>query len=89
VRLFWALSGALAVRRRTGDVHVFRVQHAGHIGLQFTSAARSALVLYMNVVLVPVFGSACFGRTVRRRALMKALAVLVDTVRYGASEPRR
>jgi drug/metabolite transporter (DMT)-like permease len=50
------------------------------IGLQFTSAARSALVLYMNVVLVPVFGSACFGRTVHMRAWMKALVVLVDSV---------
>ena len=50
------------------------------IGLQYTSAARSAFLLYMNVVLVPVFGSAFFGRSVHWGAWIKAFAVLAGTV---------
>ena len=50
------------------------------IGLQYTSASRSAFLLYMNVVLVPLLGRLIFQRSIRGRTWLKVGMVVVGTV---------
>ena len=50
------------------------------IGLQFTSASRSAFLLYLNVKLVPLLGYLFFRRTVPPSAWLSAAIALCGTI---------
>ncbi|CAJ1358685.1 unnamed protein product [Effrenium voratum] len=49
------------------------------IGLVYTTAQRSGLLLYLNVKLVPFFAFSIFGREVALSAWLSALAALLGT----------
>jgi len=49
------------------------------VGLLYTTAQRSGLLLYLNVKLVPFFALALFGRAVPLSAWLSALAALIGT----------
>ena len=50
------------------------------IGLQYTSASRSAFLLYLNVKLVPLLGYLFFRRTVPPSAWLSAAIALCGTI---------
>jgi len=49
------------------------------VGLQFTSASRSAFLLYLNVKFVPFLGWFVLGKSIRRIALVSAMLALLGT----------
>ena len=53
------------------------------IGLQYTTASRSAFLLYLNVKLVPLFGLLLYGRSVSTRAWMNVAIALAGTALLG------
>jgi drug/metabolite transporter (DMT)-like permease len=59
------------------------------VGLQYTTASRSAFLLYLNVKLVPVLGFFCCGRHVPWKAWASAAIALAGTmlIAYDGSPP--
>ena len=53
------------------------------IGLQYTSASRSAFLLYLNVKLVPVFALLLYGRAVSPKTWLNVAVALAGTVLLG------
>ena len=53
------------------------------IGLQYTSASRSAFLLYLNVKLVPVFALLLYGRAVSPKTWLTVAVALAGTVLLG------
>lgn len=49
------------------------------VGLQFTSASKSAFLLYLNVKFVPFLGWFVLGKRIRRIALVSAMLALLGT----------
>ena len=59
------------------------------IGLQYTSASRSAFLLYLNVKLVPVFALLLYGRAVSTKTWLNVAVALAGTalLGYDGGEP--
>jgi hypothetical protein len=53
------------------------------VGLRYTSASRSAFLLYLNVKLVPVFAGALYGRAIAPATWAAASIALLGTVLLG------
>lgn len=53
------------------------------IGLQYTTVSRSAFLLYLNVVLVPVIGSVLFNHTIRWTTWASVALACLGTILLG------
>ena len=53
------------------------------IGLQYTSASRSAFLLYLNVKLVPILGLLLYGRRIAGKTWLNVGVALAGTVLLG------
>ena len=53
---------------------------------QYTSASRSAFLLYLNVKLVPVFAGLLYGRAIPLSVWAAASVSLIGTVHYKKSK---
>jgi drug/metabolite transporter (DMT)-like permease len=64
-------------------VYTFAGYAMQSIGLQYTSASRSAFLLYLNVKLVPLLGLVLYGRSVSGKAWLNVCVALAGTLLLG------
>ncbi len=64
-------------------VYTFAGYAMQSIGLQYTTASRSAFLLYLNVKLVPILGLLLYGRSINGKTWLNVGVALAGTVLLG------